>query len=746
MNNVFGLDIGTRNVVGTVGYQTDDKEFVVAAQYVREHETRAMLDGQIHDIGRVAKTIKEVKDELEKQTRQPLEEVCIAAAGRVLKTVTTHVEYEYAQETVVTGEDVHTLNLLGIEKAQEALKEVNDTSYKFYCVGYSTVKFFLNDEVFISLEGHKANKIGEDIIVTFLPEDVVDGLYAAVGQAGLSVANMTLEPIAAINVAIPENYRMLNIALVDVGAGTSDISITRDGSIIAYGMIPHAGDELTEVIVQHFLVDFNMAESIKLQSTTSDKVTYKDIMSIEHTIPAEDVWEVVAPVVENIAQEVSAKIIELNGDKTVSACFVVGGGGKIHGFTQKLAEGLDLPQERVALRGEEVLGEVIFEQEDIKKDPLLVTPIGICLNYYDQRNNFIMVRFNGERIKLYDNNRLTIVDAALQAGFPNDELFPKRGTPINFTVNGVARLVRGEAGEGAVVTMNGKPASINTPLEPNSEIIIEPSTAGEAAVYKISQLDEYNHSVITFVINGRRVSCPRFVQVNGRLEPEDYSIKENDVIETRNYYTVRQIAQFMDLVIDTDQMIYVNNEEADLDTLVYENFSVEWKTDEYGVARIDNNTYNDTQESDTDADTNDASALAEPDANSTESDNTVTRTSEQMMNQVLDELHDDFAKEAEASAVPENKLPENELPKNDIQEEIQEEDSSENTITVIVNGEPVELSGKDTYIFVDIFTHISFDLQAGKGRAIATVINGRDAQFSEELHEGDQIELYWKEN
>ena len=122
-----------------------------------------------------------------------------------------------------------------------------------------------------------------------------------------------------------------------------------------------------------------------------------------------------------------------------------------------------------------------------------------------------------------------------------------------------------------------------------------------------------------------------------------------------------------------------------------------------------------------------------------------------MMNQVLDELHDDFAKEAEASAVPENELPENELPenelpKNDIQEDIQEEDSSKNTVTVIVNGEPVELSGKDTYIFVDIFTHISFDLQAGKGRAIATVINGRDAQFSEELHEGDKIELYWKEN
>ena len=415
MDNVFGLDIGTRNVIGTVGYKNEDDEFVVVAQYIKEHETRAMLDGQIHDIGRVARTLNVVKTELEQQIGQPLTEVCIAAAGRVLKTITTHVEYDYAEESVVTGEDIHTLELLGIEKAQEALKENNDTKYKFYCVGYSVVKYYLNEELFISIEGHKANKIGCDIIVTFLPEDVVDGLYAAVGQIGLTVANMTLEPIAAINVAIPENYRMLNIALVDVGAGTSDISITRDGSIVAYGMIPYAGDELTEVIVQHYLVDFKTAESIKLSSTIDDEVTYKDIMSIEHTIPSSDVWEVVAPVVEKITTEVASKIKELNGGETVSACFVVGGGGKVHGFTEGLAKRLDIPEERVALRGEEVLGEVIFQQEEMAKDPLLVTPIGICLNYYEQKNNFIMVRFNGERLKLYDNNRLTIVDAALQA-------------------------------------------------------------------------------------------------------------------------------------------------------------------------------------------------------------------------------------------------------------------------------------------------------------------------------------------
>ena len=388
---VFGLDIGTRNIVGTVGYK-EDKKFHVVAQCVREHETRAMLDGQIHDIKRVGKTIQEVKNQLESQLELPLHDVCIAAAGRVLKTITTSVEQEFEEEIVVEGEHIHTLDLLGVEKAQQILNENNDTKFKFYCVGYSTVKYYLNEDIFSNLEGHKAKKIGEDMIVTFLPEDVVDGLYAAVSYAGLRVENLTLEPIAAINVAIPEAFRMLNIALVDVGAGTSDICITKDGSIIAYGMIPGAGDELTEIIMQHYLVEFNMAEQMKQSAGIQDIVEYTDIMCLTHTVPSQEIWDLLETAIEKMTKAIATKIKELNGEKTVSATFVVGGGGKVHNFVENLADELGLVKERVALRGEEVLREVHFVQEEIKKDPLLVTPIGICLNYYDQKNNFIFVR------------------------------------------------------------------------------------------------------------------------------------------------------------------------------------------------------------------------------------------------------------------------------------------------------------------------------------------------------------------
>lgn len=728
---VFGLDIGTRNVVGTVGYREED-EFIVAAQFIKEHETRSMLDGQIHDIRRVGRTIHAVKRKLEEQLNMTLEETCIAAAGRVLKTVNATVEYEYPEETVVTGEDIHTLDLLGVEKAQKILNENNDTKFKFYCVGYSTVKYYLNGDVISNLEGHKAEIISVDIIATFLPEDVVDGLYSAVEFSGMKVANLTLEPIAAINVAIPEAFRMLNIALIDVGAGTSDISITRDGSIIAYGMIPSAGDEITEAIVQHYLVDFKTAEHIKLSSTTEESIEYQDIMLIKHTIPATEVWELTAPLVEKLTKDIADKIKQLNGDKSVSAAFVIGGGGKVHGFVENLAEELELPKERVALRGEEVLQEIHFDQPEIKKDPLLVTPIGICLNYYDQKNNFIFVRFNGERMKLYDNSKLTVVDAALQAGFPNEQLFPRRGKEINFVVNGRKRIARGEAGEAAMIRVNGKPGNINTPLEPNMEITIEPSTAGEAAVYRLEQLEEYGTAVLTFEVNGKMVTCPKFAEVNGSLELPTYEIQENDVIEMRGYYTVGQVMEFMDVEVDLEQEILVNNKPADLGTLVYENFSIDWTVLSYRTMQEDLEQESETLETE-------------------ETEEYIEETAEESVQQ--EEYFPEEERELTQEELEEKFMESQRAAENDIRPTIPKQPAAEKkkapepetlTIGIMVNGMPVTMTGKSSYIFVDVFDRINFNLNEGNGRAIVIKLNGEVPSYTALLSEGDVIEIYWE--
>lgn len=778
---VFGLDIGTRSIVGTVGYRTGGK-FHVVTQSIREHGTRAMLDGQIHDIYKVGGTIKEVKAELEERIGRPLKDVCIAAAGRVLQTVTLRVDQELENDREITGEDIYALDSMGVERAYQEFLEKNDMDMKFYCVGYSVVRYYMNGYTIGNLEGHKAKTIGADLIATFLPEDVVDGLYKAVGVAGLEVVNLTLEPIAAIQVAIPEMYRMLNIALVDVGAGTSDISVTRDGSIIAYGMIPIAGDSLTEVVAKHCLVDFATAEQIKRDTGVKDVIEYKDIMGLTQTITTEEVERVAADVIENMTSQVAAKIKELNGDKSVSAVFVVGGGGKLPGYTQALAEKLDIQSERVAVRGEEVMQGIEFLEADARKDSLMVTPIGICLSFYEQSNNFIFVYFNDQRVKIYDNSKAAVVDAAMQAEFASDGLFPKRGKELNFTVNGKPRIVRGELGEAARITVNENEADIYTQIRANDQIRVVESTAGEPAQMTLGQLPEFG-SKMWVEVNEKKVDLPKFASVNGELQSEYYEIQENDEIEILGYYTVRQISEFMDVVIDWNMNIYVNNKIADMDTKVYENFSVIWTMEELQLSDVE--FYEQEKEEDRPeeerpagtagftmaAKTAQASAADAPQgetADVSEEGNApetgvassvsgeTVRTEGEDGAQAAEEQKPKGArivmgpgvKRAEEEAKAKARAREEAAARAKAEEEKRREELLNKNlpvpITVMVNGSPVKLNGKKNYVFVDVFEYIDFDLSKPEGSGIVTNLNGRGAQYMENIKNGDVIEIYWK--
>ena len=708
---VFGLDIGTRSIVGTVGYKTEDV-FHVVAQEVIEHDTRSMIDGQIHDIEMVGKTISEVKERLERKLNKELNEVCIAAAGRVLKTKTTNAEITFSEDTVVDAENIYTLEMLGVEKAYEEFVEKNETGMKFYCVGYTVVKYFLNDYPMSSLDKHKARKIAVELIATFLPDEVVDGLYKAVDIAGLQVANLTLEPIAAMQAAVPVMYRMLNIALVDVGAGTSDISITKDGSIIAYGMIPSAGDELTETICKHYLVDFKEAEMIKIASGKKSPIKFTDIMGLVQKTTPEDVHRVVSDVVKSMTKDIADKIKELNGGKSVSAVFVVGGGGIIEGFTDNIAKELGIAKERVALRGEEVLKNIDFLTDEAGRDSLFVTPIGICLNFYDQKNNFIFVNFNGKRVKLYDNGHLMVADAAIQAGFPNEGLFPRRGKELNFTINGKPRMIRGDLGEPAVVKVNGQDVSINSPIQAGDKIRVKESTAGKDAKIDVGNLPEYE-STIQIVVNDKKVVLPKFAQVNGKLQSEYYNIQNNDIIKMLNFYTVKQITEFMDVILKKDMNIYVNNKLADLDTLVYENFNVIWTMEELKLSDVSEEpiSYADLPEDDM---TDEEAAPENSEVAATEA-------------VVSDEEKTDETKEE--------------------QEQVQNDITSsgpEVGMTVIVNNQSVHLTGKKSYIYVDVFDYIDFDLSKPQGKEVATLLNGRNAQYTEYLHSGDRLDIFWK--
>lgn len=665
---VFGLDIGTRSLVGTVGAREGEHKFKVFAIDSLEHETRAMIDGQIHDIPKVSDSIKKMKKRLEAKLERELTEVCIAAAGRVLKTVNVRSCHEFAEDTKITDELIHSLEMLGVEQAYEVIRTMGDDDNDYYCVGYSVMHYFINGQQMSNLSEHRGSKIEAEMIATFLPQDVVDDLYSAVENAGLNVANLTLEPIAAIDVAIPEKFRLLNIALVDVGAGTSDICVTNDGCVMAYGMIPHAGDEITEVIAKHCLVDFNTADQIKRDASILETVEFNDVMDLTQKLSSKEVFDAIKPTVDSITEEIAEKIKELNGGKSVSAVFVVGGGGKIKGFTENIAQTLGLPKERVALRGKEVLGEVDFLEKGVDKDPLLVTPIGICYSFYEAKNSFVYVTINGTRIKLYDNSKLTVLDAVVKAGIGNEDLFPKRGKELNFTLDGERRIQRGEPGEGAIIKLNGVDANISKPIAKNDVINIKFSTAGAPAALMIENLREMKGS-FHLNFNDRAVICPNLAEVNGELVSGFYDIKENDKVAIRKYYTLAQIMELLDLPYH--EGILVNNMPADETTKVYENFTV---LDRGKVFVESNQSFSDLEE--------------------------------------------------------------------EIEEEFEEEEKKESKTLVYVNETPVYLSGKTSYVVVDILDFYPFDMTTYRGNLIIE-INGKEADFTSSIRQGDRVRLAW---
>lgn len=715
---VFGLDIGTRSIVGTVGYRVGTDRFIVVAQEAIEHTTRAVIDGQIHDISTVAKTITEIKVRLEKRIHQSLYDVSIAAAGRVLKTKHVHAVFEFPTETKVTQEHIRSLDMMGVEQAYAELrKEKEDTGRNFFCVGYSTVKYFLNGYPMEMIELHTANSIGVELIATFLPEEVVDGLYAAVEEAGLHVAGLTLEPIAAINVAIPEKFRLLNIALVDVGAGTSDISIVKEGSIIAFGMIPLAGDEITESIAKNYLIDFETAERVKRQCETRKTVSFRNIFGETVKASKEEVAAISQGAIEEITSSIASRIIELNGGKTVSAVFVVGGGGKHEGFTKKLAEYLELAENRVALRGAEVLANIEFQQEGIRKDSTLVTPIGICMNYYEKRSNFIHVTVNDQRVKLYDNGKVTVLDACVSSGFSQTNLFPVRGDTLHYTINGKERIVKGKAGEVAVVTCNGKEVSLNERIAENDTIVIRASTKGGSGHIALEEIPECREE-LTVVLFGKKVSCAKMTEVNGEARSLLYDVQDNDRIETFDYYTVSRV--FEVAAVEKEELVLLNGREAGLMAKVKDGDVIEHKPQP-------------------------RPSVSEPEPEPDPEEEFQRQVEEDPLLQPMKPLPEwmqdipfDTPKLGADGRLISGKT------EGGQGNELTAEKKPILPIQVTVNDTSVRMPCKEKPIFVDVFDVYPFDMTKAGGTRLVTRINGEDKDFTEPLYDGDRIELFWE--
>ena len=374
---------------------------------------------------------------------------------------------------------------MAVQKAEQQLKENNENlNTKYFCIGYSVLYYYLDGDKIGNLIDQYGNEASVEIIATFLPKVVVDSLETALNRCDLDIASFTLEPIAAINLLIPPSMRRLNVALVDIGAGTSDIAITDGGTIKNYGMVPVAGDEITESISDHYLLDFPLAEEVKLQLSRQSTITFKDILGFENTVHREEMLKQIAPSIDHLAGLISQEILRINSYKPPKAVMLIGGGSLTPGIGERIAENLNLPNNRVAIRGVDAVPNLTFEQH-VNKTPDLITPVGIAVSARHNQIKYKTVYVNQIPVRIFEFNPLTVGECLLQADIKLGQLYGKPGLAKIVSINGNKLTIPGKLGSGPVLLKNGHPCSLDETVEDGDMIKAERGRDGEEAKMRI---------------------------------------------------------------------------------------------------------------------------------------------------------------------------------------------------------------------------------------------------------------------
>ncbi|NLY31853.1 MAG: cell division protein FtsA [Firmicutes bacterium] len=558
----FALDIGTRTVIGLLCRLADSGEVAVEHYHVEWHPQRAMLDGQIHDVEQVSAVIRRIKEALEEKAGVSLKTAAIAAAGRALTTQRVKERLEFAAPQEVEFDDVQRLELKALASARE---EMERKTTSLHCVGFSPVSYFLDNLPIANPRGQRGSSIGVEIIATFLPRVVVDGLYSSLAKAGLAVDSMTLEPIAAMAVAIPPPLRLLNLALADVGAGTSDIAVSRDGTIISYGMVDMAGDEVTEAIAQHYLLDFNSAEKVKIQLGNCEEIEFTDVLGNNLRESREAILAVIEPVVDKLAKKLSETIKQNNGGISPAALFCVGGGSLTPMLREEIARQLDLPLERVGIRTREHLEGVLFPSNEFT-GPDIITPLGIAMTAIRPREeNYIRIWLNDQGVTLFNVQKATVSQALMQGGIDISSVAGS-GSVLAFELNGNTREIAGAPGQAGKILVNDIAATLDTPLIAGDRVDVIPGKPGAAPEVTNSQLAAEFQSP-RLLINSSWLELPLVMKINNLPCQPDTLIRPGDKVEIRPPASVGELATLMDL--DLRQVtVTVDGTEADSNTPV----------------------------------------------------------------------------------------------------------------------------------------------------------------------------------
>jgi len=390
---VVGLDVGTTKVAALVGNVIDGTIEIIG---LGKAESHGLEKGVVVDIGRTIASIRKAVEEAENMADVKIDSVYVGIAGK-------HI-------TSINNSGTVSINRPDRIIAQDDVRRVVDTAQAIQLPPESEMIHVIPRQYIVDGQdgitdpvGMTGTRLEVDVHIVTGAITAVHNLVRCVESLGIRIRQIVLEPLASSMAVLSSAEKELGVILMDIGGGTTDISVFRGGDIWFSKVIPIAGEHITNDITVGLQTPIEEAELVKKQAGTAlvesvgedEKIEVATIGGDEKkTVSRKKLAKIIEPRVEELL-DLGLQEVEDAGyrDLVPAGLVLTGGTSLLKGIAEFAAQRYEIP----VRQGKIPQG--IHGLRDIVESPVYATSIGL-LRYAVEMKDFKKTRFGRKRTSL----------------------------------------------------------------------------------------------------------------------------------------------------------------------------------------------------------------------------------------------------------------------------------------------------------------------------------------------------------
>jgi cell division protein FtsA len=370
-NLIVGLDIGTSKIVAIVAEL--QPEGTVKVIGLGQHISRGLKKGVVINIESTMQSIQRALEEAELMADCKINNVYTGIAGSHIKSLNSH----------------GMVKIKDAEVSQMDVDRVIETARAIALPADQQILHILTQEFIIDGQEDVREPLGMSGMKLEVKVHIVTGAVAAaqnivkcIKRCGIEVSDLILQPLASSLAVLTEDEKELGVCLVDIGGGTTDIAVFKQGAIRHTAVVPIAGDQMTNDVAVAFRTPTQSAEDIKIKHGCALRQLADPREVVE--VPGVDGREPRQLSVQTLAEVLEPRVVELYE--------LVLNELRRSGMEEMIASGIVITGGSAMMRGMVELGEEIFHMpvrlgmpryvgglSEVVSNPRYATGVGLVL-------------------------------------------------------------------------------------------------------------------------------------------------------------------------------------------------------------------------------------------------------------------------------------------------------------------------------------------------------------------------------